>query len=85
MKELKDLKTIARENLERIEIEEQEIQKTPQKTANLTSKLYIVSKKIPLPHFLEDVKELAKQAKENKVSEKRIRTIEIFKNAIIKK
>ena len=65
LKELKNIKTIARENLERIEIEEQEIEK--ETIANLTNKLHIIPKEILLSHFLEDVKQLTKQAKEKSI------------------
>ena len=51
LKELKNLKRIARENLEKIEIEEKEIEK--ETIANLTNKLYIIPKKILLSHSLE--------------------------------
>ena len=35
--------------------------------ANLTNNLSIIPKEIFMPHFLENVKQLIKQAKENKV------------------
>ena len=45
LKELKNLKRIGKENLERIEIEEQETEK--ETIANLTNKLSIYPKEIP--------------------------------------
>ena len=41
-----------------MEIEEQEIEK--ETIANLTNNLSIISKEIPLPHFLENIKQLIK-------------------------
>ena len=38
-----------------------------------------------LPHFLENVKQLIKQAKEKKVSKKCMKVTETFKDVIIKK
>ena len=37
-----------------------------------------------LTHFLRHVCQLTKQVNENKVSEKRVRTVEIIKDTIIK-
>ena len=49
LKELKNPKRIVRENLERIETEEQKIEK--ETIANLSKKLSIISKEVLLPHF----------------------------------
>ena len=83
LKELKNLKRIARENLEKIEIEEKEIEK--ETIANLTNKLSIIPKKILLSHSLEKIKQLIKPAKERRTTEKCVRMVEIFKDVIIKK
>ena len=69
--------------MERIEREELGIEK--ETTANLTSKLSVVPKVILLPHFLENVKQLIKKAKEKKFSEKCIRITKLLKDVIIKK
>ena len=45
--------------------------------------MFIILKEILLPHFLEIVKEVRKQEKEDKVFEKCIRTIEMLKDVII--
>ena len=54
LKELKNLKRIARENLEKIEIEEQEIEK--ETIANLINKLSFIPKEILFLQFLKNVK-----------------------------
>ena len=76
-------KKIVRENLERTEIEEQEVEK--ENIANLTNKLSIILKEILLLHFLESVKQLIKKAKEKEAPEKCIRVTKILKDVIIKK
>ena len=78
---LESLIRIPRENIERIEVEGGEIEKAA--IASLTSKMFIILKEILLPHFLENVKEVRKQEKEDKVFEKCIRTIEMLKDVII--
>ena len=61
LKELKNLKRISKENLEKIEIEEKEIEK--ERISNKTNNLSAVPKEILLPYFLENVKQLVKEAK----------------------
>ena len=56
LKELKNLKRIAEENLQRIVLEEQEIEK--EAIANLTNKWSIIPKEIFFQHFFKKSTEI---------------------------
>ena len=71
IKELKELETTKKE------LEELEKEKTNETIVN-------IPREILLTHFLRHGCQLIKQVNENKVSEKRVRTVEIIKDAIIK-
>ena len=83
IKKLKQLKKSKKNS--KINLETQEQEKEKETIANLTNKLSIILKEILLQTFLENAKQLTKQAKENKVPKKCIRPIDTFKDVMIKK